>query len=202
MCKEFPENETDLRRLSARMNKKLGNEFWPLGGTWDLEKCKRAEGQVWRQNVSQKWKDLITRWYTVASRLNERSRQTSWEVNAKNRKIPINDSDGKPRGWPVLKALCEIYDGQRRIDDHNVKLGDKRPAPDMTGLQTLFDPNEDTEEEEEQQVPSPAGAANPIPTVPSEPSAPPVPLTHDRPSPLCTPDFPFRDCQLWCRSSR
>ena len=65
LCKENPQDDQKYRRLSARLNKKLGNELWPLGGTWDLEKCKKAKEEVWKSNASQKWKNLMSGWTKI-----------------------------------------------------------------------------------------------------------------------------------------
>ena len=50
--KENPQDDQKYLRFCARLNKKLGNELWPLGGTWDLEKCKKAEEEVRKSNAS------------------------------------------------------------------------------------------------------------------------------------------------------
>lgn len=46
MCRDNPKEEERLRRLSACLNKKLGNENCPLGVTWDLDKCIKTEEAI------------------------------------------------------------------------------------------------------------------------------------------------------------
>ena len=78
MCHENPKDEELLRRLSGCLNKKLGNENWPLGGTWDVDQCIKAKEAIWKCNAGNRWKILMSSWRKRADDLTEKSKLASW----------------------------------------------------------------------------------------------------------------------------
>jgi len=113
MCRDNPKEEERLRRLSGCLNKKLGNDDWPLGGTWDLDKCTKMEEAIWKRDAGNKWKILMSSWRKKANELNEESKLASWRGNARKRGISECHDEGIPKTWVVLKWECEKYEQEK-----------------------------------------------------------------------------------------
>lgn len=120
MCYLEPQYNKDYRTLSYRLTKRLGNEAWPVGGTWNVETIKKAEMLIWEKDAGKKWKKRIKEWREEAHRKAEDARSRSWMNNACKKGIEIHDKEGKLKEWKVLEAECKwIEEKEKREKESN-----------------------------------------------------------------------------------